>query len=497
MGGLETKWGCGVPHPFILVSIFVMLSPRRTLLVVLLVSKLWAADQSLQELIRKAQLAEQKEDLESAAAAYGEILRLKPGWGAAELNLGLVLNSQKKYKRALEHFEHALAHDGSLSSAWLGRGVAEFNVERYREALDSLERYVKLRPEDTEVHDYLGRTHLALANYPAAAAAFRKQLAATPGNPELYYHLVDSHRLLCASIALRLSKHPAGAYYFRLLAAEEPSSRDPATIEADIQEAIGSNPEAPEGYVTLGVHLLRTQKRREASASFQEAWKRNSTDCRISSSCSDERDAATAFSAAPDPKTAYDEFHRSQRLAESALAKLVELAPDSQFSALARARLWDQANRNEEADAQYRKAIELSRGAPSLLVDYGKFLSKLSQFDRAEELFQEALRADPANPAVRLLLGEAYVMKNQPEEAVRHLKAGLEGRPSDIQARLYLAQSLVRLGRLQEAADVLEAAREDPEGRLHYQLGLLYQRLGQQQKAERAFQTFRARKGSK
>ncbi len=466
----------------------------RALLCVLLAANFGAGAERLQDLIRKAQQAEQKDDLEGAAAAYREILRVKPGWGAAELNLGLVLNSQKKYKEAFDSFDKALAHDRSLASAWLGRGVAEFNMGRYRGALTSLETYVQFRPDDTEVHDYLGRTYLALADYPSAALAFRKQLALTPQSPELHYQLVETHRLLCASLALRLAKAPAGSYYFKLLAAEEPGSRDRAAVEADIRETIGTNPEAPEGYVTAGLHLLASGKRKEAATSFEEAWKRNSTDCRISSSCTEKRDSAHGFSRAPDPRTAFEEFHRSKRLAEAALARLDRLAPDSYQAALARARLWDQINRNEEAETQYRKALDVSRREPSVLIDYGKFLSKINQIERAAELFEEALRSDPANPAVRLLLGEAYVLRDRPEQALPHLKVGLEGRPADVQSRLYLAQSLARLGRIQEAASTLEAAPEDPEGRLHYQLGLLYQRLGQPQKAERAFQTFRARK---
>jgi Tfp pilus assembly protein PilF len=273
-------------------------------------------------------------------------------------------------------------------------------------------------------------------------------------------------------------------YYFTLLTGGEDRIRD----------AIRKHPEAPEAYVALGLHQLGSGQRREAAASFEEAWKRNSTDCRISSTCSDERDLAPGFDSISPPASAYDAFQRAKRLAESALGKLTELAPDSPLAAQARAHLWEQGGRLEQAEEQYRKAVELSRRDAASLVDYAKFLAKQGQLDRAPALLEEALRAEPSSPVIRALLGEVCVMKDQPSAALPHLKAALAARPNDEQTRTYLAQSLAKLERLPEATAVLEAAPSDPQGRLHYLLGTLYRRMGQQAKAERAFEIFRQRK---
>ena len=468
----------------------------------LLLAAVYAAafgqDQQLHSLIEKAQAAEQRDDLAAAASAYQEILRLKPNWGSAELNLALVLNSQKKYRDALAYFDHALQHDATLSSAHLGRGVSLFNLERFEDAVASLQQYAGARPEDPEVHLLLGRTLDSLGAYSRAIMEFQRQLQLTPQNTEALYHLGESGRTLSGVLAKQLADDPDGVYYFTLLTAEEPQlSQDIGSTESKIGDAIRSHPDRPEAYVTLGLLQLRAGNRKEAASAFQEAWQRDSTDCRISSTCSDDRDAAAGFDGVSTPAACYDRFQRAKRLAESSFRKLVDIAPQSPLAAQARAHLWDQSGRLEEADEQYRKAVELALRSPESLVGYAKFLAKRGQFDRSIALLREALRGEPSSSVIQALLGEMHVMKDEPSAAIPYLKAALGHRPNDEQTRYYLAQALARLNRAAEAVAVIEAATADPQGRLHYLLGTLYRRLGQPVKAERAFEVFRQRKAAR
>ena len=450
---------------------------------------------SLRQLIEKAQKAEQSEDLASASAVYRQILRLKPGWGSAELNLALVLNSQKKYSEALTYFDRALRHDATLDSASLGRGVALFNLERFEEAVAPLERYAAKHPADSEVHLYLGRTFESMGEYRRAVGLFREQVRLTPLNQEARFHLGESYRMLAGTIAQRLANDPAAVYHFSLLTAEEPRAKeDTPTVEARIRDALRQNPDAPEAWVTLGLHQLKGGQRKEAAASFQEAWKRNSTDCRISSTCTEERDSAPAFESALTPAAAYDSFQRARRLAETTFGRLVDAFPESPLAAQARAHLWQQNGRLTEADENYRKALELSGRNTANLVDYARFLSAQGEFDRSLALLDEARKAEPSSATIRALSGEVHVMKDDPAGAIPHLEVALAARPSDEQTRVYLAQSLAKLNRVGEAVAVLEKAPADPQGRLHYLLGTLYRRLGRQDQAERAFEIFRQRK---
>ncbi len=455
-------------------------------------------DPRLRQLIQKAQTAEQKDDLPAAALAYREILRLKPNWGPAELNLALVLNSQKKYSDALTYFDRALQHDGALTSARLGRGVALFNLERFDEAVLPLQQYAAAQPEDTEVHLLLGRTFESLGSYARAIPEYRRQLQLTAQNAEALYHLGESARQLSGTLAKQLADDPGAVYHFTLLSAEEPQpSEDVAMIGSKLRDAIGKSPERPEAYVALGLFHLRSGQRKEAAAAFQEAWQRDSRDCRISSTCSDERDAEAGFEGDATPGAIYDRFQRAKRLAGNSFRRLAEVAPQSPLAAQARAQLWDQGGRREEAEEQYRKAVELAQRSSESLVGYAKFLEKHGQFERSIALLQEALRAEPSSAVIQALLGEAHVMKDEPAAAIPHLRLALGSRPKDEQTRYYLAQALAKLDRVPEAVATIVAAPADPTGRLHYLLGTLYRRMGQPAKAERAFEIFRQRRAAR
>src|ERR1051325_9879394 len=78
-----------------------------------------SVDQQLRVLVQKAQAAEQKDDLEEAAALYRQMLKIRPHWASAEFNLGLVCHSQKKYWGAIRLMPEATRHRPAFADAYL------------------------------------------------------------------------------------------------------------------------------------------------------------------------------------------------------------------------------------------------------------------------------------------------------------------------------------------------------------------------------------------
>src|SRR5437868_755857 len=75
-------------------------------------------DQSqLTALMAEARRAQNAGEVDSAIGAYTRILRIRPNWGPAEFNLGLMYHLQKKYQDAVPVFVRALQHDPGVTPA--------------------------------------------------------------------------------------------------------------------------------------------------------------------------------------------------------------------------------------------------------------------------------------------------------------------------------------------------------------------------------------------
>lgn len=102
---------------------------------------------------------------------------------------------------------------------------------------------------------------------------------------------------------------------------------------------------------------------------------------------------------------------------------------------------------------------------------------------------RSALEAQPDSAAAHIRLAYLLVDSGALEEAMRHFDAALVINPRAFQAKTGRGAVLLRTGKLQEAEQVLLGAlhlNPDPV-RTHYELGLLYQKLGDYGKAMTQF----------
>ena len=133
-----------------------------------------------------------------------------------------------------------------------------------------------------------------------------------------------------------------------------------------------------------------------------------------------------------------------------------------------------------------------------MYVRYGQFQCKHGQLDAGLQSYEKALHIDRSTPGVMGLIGEVHVLQNRPERAVEYLRKALQANPRETQTQtLSGADALTRTGRAAEAVQILEkAAPEDPDGRIHYVLGRAYMKLGDSEKARKAMDVFRQRRGT-
>ena len=153
----------------------------------------------LRSLIAQAEAAEQQNHLDEAVALYEQILRIRPGWASAELNLGLVYHSRAEYSKAIQSLTNALAHNAGLHSALLFRGASYYHTGRYNEAVRDLKNYLRHRSSSSEALSYLANAQLA-KNDPAEAALAYASLARVSNEPSAYFQLTDAYIRLPDSV---------------------------------------------------------------------------------------------------------------------------------------------------------------------------------------------------------------------------------------------------------------------------------------------------------
>ncbi len=144
----------------------------------------------------------------------------------------------------------------------------------------------------------------------------------------------------------------------------------------------------------------------------------------------------------------------------------------------------------EAAIEFYQKALEMVGAGPREHYLMGVAQRSLGRTREARRYFESGLAADPADPEISYQMADLLLQQGEPEPSL----AFWAKLPPQDPRRLYgEAVAKARLGMLVEARDALTSLVEaDPNHtRAHYQLALLYRRLGDETKSASLFDRFR------
>jgi tetratricopeptide (TPR) repeat protein len=125
-----------------------------------------------------------------------------------------------------------------------------------------------------------------------------------------------------------------------------------------------------------------------------------------------------------------------------------------------RGRMAFRAGHFEDAEAEFRQAVEADPEDLGARVNLGSALGQGDDPEGAIEQFRRALELDPDNMAAHFNLGVLLLRRGQVEEAIEHHRAAVAGAPGDGEAHLELARALRAAGRSEEALESLRKAVE-------------------------------------
>jgi tetratricopeptide (TPR) repeat protein len=136
----------------------------------------------------------------------------------------------------------------------------------------------------------------------------------------------------------------------------------------------------------------------------------------------------------------------------AAYTKLLQADPTNPLRHDAVGSLYLEAQRLDEAVAQFRASLALNAESASTHYNLGYALTLKRRHDEAIAQFRDALRIDPDYAQAHNNLGAVLQLAGKSDEALAHYRRAVALRPDNVEARTNLAQLLSREGGVAEAA---------------------------------------------
>jgi tetratricopeptide (TPR) repeat protein len=468
----------------------------------------------------------------AAARALHRAIALSPKLGPAWFTLGIARLDQ------VEADARILSEEGKQSS-FAGALYAESLVKqaRYGEAASLYKTLLDSQPQPPCLRSELGFALLREHDRQNAASAFSAERAAHPecglallgqariameeGDAaeatsilqELWNRdrgFFESHASILAEglpqdkasamatvLSAEESAHLPEDLHKTLLAvfdplSQNPSGASPATEEILAEPASASHPTAQSDY-SAG-EFRQCALRLESSVTPLSADK-----LRLLAACSfltgDNERASKAADALRElePRSLealYWSIQANERVAFQSLARFQELEPDSARSHVLLGDIYQQLERHEDAQAEYRKALALAPGDPAATLGLASAYLSNGNDDGAMELARSALASSPGDPEMNLILGEALMSQRAYAEAEPYLLKSLHAKPQMLpRIHALIGKAYAETGRTQEAIEQLKlGAASDEDGSVEYLLARLYRKIGDSKDANEALE---------
>jgi len=138
--------------------------------------------------------------------------------------------------------------------------------------------------------------------------------------------------------------------------------------------------------------------------------------------------------------------------------RLAELDPSSPFPLVQRAQLLERAKRPDDAEREYRSALQRSAQDVSALFGLARLLLARGDWSDARRLYLTLHQLDPRRVDVLLGLGRCLERLDQAEEALETYEKVLNLAPGNLNGLQYRGRLLRQIGRLEEAIQTWQKA---------------------------------------
>ncbi|MDY7229623.1 tetratricopeptide repeat protein [Hyalangium rubrum] len=398
---------------------------------------------------------EAEEKNRKALQLFEQALTVDPTSVPAAAGLGTVGNLLQDYNRVAEKLKPVLASNpGEISLAY-PLGVALYKLRRVQEALPLLEQVSDANlPEHLIVNYYLGSYYLYEQRGDVAIAKLQRYLSLRPeklaGNDYQIHELIGRGHLLRrdpASARAAFQRAQTGrpesvSTQMGLAAVLEMEGR---TQEAQtlVQKLVTSFPQAPEPKERLGRMLLSTGDVAGAETQAVALVKLGGT--------------AAAHLLLGDVRLA----QKKATEAEAEYRKVLQLAPGLVSAQIAVGRALQAQGRNEEAIRYLESAAQAGGNNLELWASLGSVNRRANRFQRAVEIHRRVVELAPRQALGYVLLGADHFATGQWDQAIEDYTTALNVEPGNATAQKWLARSLAHRARGRADSNRLDDAIRD------------------------------------
>ena len=322
-------------------------------------------------------------DLAAAEKWFDRCLGLKPAFLSAYDDIGGELIATMKYEKALAVYREGVGREPRLAPLQFGEGRALMLLGRPAEAVQALELAVQRPRPRSEYYALLCEAYVKVKNYEKAREAGERAIAIQPVDPRAYWVLAAA----CAG----LGQDQEAEQYRKKFGERDTRERE---VDRPRRRALpNAEIAATNAAWTLDSYAAVYQRRQ----------------------CPDKAEELLVRAGAIDPKNVEPRARLAalyvgrKRLAEAlALSdEIARLDPRSSSGPLIAGNVYDALGRADQAEADYRKAIDLAPEQADAYRDLARLYLKTGRDPaEAKRLAQSAVRLAPV-PAHLAVLGDA------------------------------------------------------------------------------------------
>jgi tetratricopeptide (TPR) repeat protein len=367
-----------------------------------------------------------------------------------------------KLPEAATEYEGVVRENPGLAEAFHNLGLVYYRLREYGRAEKTLKRASELDANLKGSHLFLGLSQFRLAKFNDSAKNLELALRQEAPTREAFLFLIrdyialDRFREDIVNQALSFdSNDPELNYAVGLSCLER--------IREVAQTANAAGPHSPE-FVWLNAR--RVQQRGDAAV-LQKY-----------------RDLAARSEEPP----LIREYDRIAVLFRQAFETVLDSGASSREAHSVRGYIHESQGEVDQALKEYRAAGDK--------FEAGRLLAQNGRLDEAENAFQESIVEDPQNERAKADLAKIYLQINHPEKAISLLEELVDRYPADAYAWADLGKAYVQTEETQAALLCFRKAIyiDDGLGPAHYQLAMLYRKLGKKTLARQELQKFQQNK---